>query len=496
MTKRNVILVTIDSLRRDFLGCYGYAKNISPAIDRLARKGVLFENAWANGPNTPHAFKSIMLGKYPLEESGYGVFEKDNYLPCIFKKNGYYTIGIVAGNALVSRYYGYDKGFDVFEDFMDEKESTTRTENVLTKVLATLRRTAKLIPYQIGTSFYIFSMAKLYDLLQKKYKYGIQRYSYPKVLNKLESILHNSSRIIGQNKIFLWLHFMDVHHPYSKPEDMSHGTCRCVQDLINFQDRAKHMPRKTIGIEVTMKIRKMYEQSIRDMDSGVEKLLSMLDRHRLLKDSSIFILSDHGDLLGEHRLLGHRRLLLNELLKIPVIVYEDDISERCNVYRAPVSQRDIYKLILMSGECLVSKLICAQSTYKKDKIFSEMYSDESCRMYLHQEKHEINLFKLDETARRLYSLIRGDKKLTYHQSEGKYMLSNLSNNALEISPKDTVPCQDMTEMLNQHMNEEEEARRMSKRRCELYMAISRVAHNLYVKLENRDKDMVSDSQFI
>lgn len=478
MAKRNVILITIDSLRRDFLGCYGYPNNISPTIDRLARKGVLFENAWANGPNTPHAFKSIMMGKYPLEEPGYGIFEKDNYLPCIFKKEGYYTIGIMADNVLVSRYYGYDKGFDVFIDFMDQRESATRTENVLTK----LKQISRLIPYQIGASFYVFFMAKLYDFLQKKYEMPMLKCLYPEVLNELESVLHNSSRIIGQNKIFLWLHFMDVHHPYSKPEDMSHGTCRCLHHLINFQDRAKHIPRKMIGVEVTTKIRKMYEQSVRDIDSGVEKLLSMLDRYQLLKDSSIFILSDHGDLLGEHRLLGHRRSLLNELLKIPAIVYEDDISGAGNVYGDPVSQRDIYKLILMSGECPVSKLICAQRTYKEDKIFSEMYSDESGRMYLNQKKQKINLFKLDETARRLYSLIKGDKKLSYNQSEGRYTLSNLSDNALEMSPKDTVSCQDMIEMLNKHMNEGQEARRISKRRYELHVAISRIVHNLHVKL--------------
>lgn len=498
MAKRNVILITIDSLRRDFLGCYGYADNISPTIDRLAREGVLFENAWANGPNTPHAFKSIMMGKYPLEEPGYGVFEKDDYLPCIFKKDGYYTIGIVAGNPLVSRYYGYEKGFDVFEDFMDEFESATRTENALTKVSSILKRTCKVIAYQIGTSFYVFSMAKLYYLLKKKYGYSvwISKYSYKKILNKLESILQSSGWAIRQNKVFLWLHFMDVHHPYGKPEDMSQGMCNCLHDLIRFQDVSKHTPRKKMGIEVKTKIRKMYEQSIRNIDSGVEKLLSMLDRHRLLKDSSIFILSDHGDLLGEHRLLGHRRLMLNELLKIPAIVYEDDISGAGNVYGDPVSQRDIYKLILMSRECPVSKLFCAQNTNKKDKIFSEMYSDEFGRMYLDGNKHETNLFKLDETARRLYSLIRGDKKLTYYQSKGKYTLSNLSDNVLEMSPEDTVPCQDMIEILNQHMNEEQEARGMSKRRRELYIAINEIIHKLHMKLESKEKDMLSDSQFI
>jgi arylsulfatase A-like enzyme len=493
MAKRNVILVTIDSLRRDFLGCYGYANNTSPTIDRLAKKGVLFENAWANGPNTPHAFKSIMVGKYPLEEPGYGVFDKRTYLPHIFKRYGYYTIGIVAGNPLVSRYYGYDDGFDVFADFMDEWGCDARAEKVLTKMSAILKRASKTFAYHIGTSFYVFVMSKLYNFLQKKYKYGAWTplYSYHEVLNKLESILYARAEKIRQDKIFLWLHFMDVHHPYNKPEDVSHGMCQSLHDLINFQDRSKRIPRKRIGIEVTTKIRKMYEQSIRDVDSGLDKLLLMLNRYKLLNNFSIFILSDHGDLLGEHRLLGHRRLIHNELLRIPALVYDNNISMGDNVYKDPISQRDIYQMIVLSRECSVSEVVCART--QNHKVFSEMYSDEFGGMYLDGHKNEINLFKLDETAERLYSLIRGDMKLAYYKSKGKYIFSDLSDNALEISPTDKIVCRDMIEMLNQHVNEEQESREISKRRRELYMAISKIMHKLYVELKDNGKDAFGNS---
>ena len=482
MAKRNVILITIDSLRRDFLGCYGYPNNISPTIDRLARKGVLFMNAWANGPNTPHAFKSIMMGKYPLQEPGYGVFEKNDYLPCIFKKDDYKTIGIVADNVLISRYYGYDKGFDVFIDFMDKRQSATPTVNVLTK----LRQIAKLIPYKVGTRFYVFFMAKLYDLLKKKYESPMLKCLYPEVLNELESVLHNSNGIIKQNKVFLWLHFMDVHHPYSKPRDMSHGVCRSLHHLINFHDRARRMPKKRISAEVIMNISKMYEQSIRDIDGAIEELFVIFEKYGLLKDSSIFILSDHGDLLGEHGLLGHRRSLFSELLKIPAIVYEDSVTGGGNVCKKTVSQRDIYELILMSRENSVSRIIREQSISDENEIFAEMYNDDFGRMYMDQKKYEVNLFELDVTGRKVYSVIKDDKKLTYHQSEGKNTFSNLCDNVLEVLPSDADSYHDMIEILNQHMKEAQETRRISKRRYELHMVIRRIVRNLLVKLQNRD----------
>ncbi len=320
---------------------------------------------------------------------------------------------------------------------MDEYESATRRGSILTKVSAAFKQLCKQIPYQVSTTLYVFLMAKLYNLFKKRYGYDVwpQRRSCRKILNKLESILHSSSETIRQNQVFLWLHFMDVHHPYGKPEDMSHGLCQCLHDLINFQDKAKRVPRKRMAIELTTNIRKMYEQSIRDMDSGIEELLSILGRYQLLKDSSVFILSDHGDLLGEHRLLGHRRLLLSELLKIPAIVYEGENSAKSNIYRYPVSQRDIYKLILMSRESPVSNVIHAASMHNDDKVFSEMYCDAHGCMYLDGHKHEMNLFKLDETASRLYSVINGDKKLTFNQSKGKYTFSDLLYNEIEISPK-------------------------------------------------------------
>ena len=64
--KKNIILITVDCLRQDRLSCYGYQKVTSPNIDKLAKKGVLFEQAIANGPNTFCSFPSIHTSTYPM----------------------------------------------------------------------------------------------------------------------------------------------------------------------------------------------------------------------------------------------------------------------------------------------------------------------------------------------------------------------------------------------------------------------------------------------
>jgi len=59
-SRPNIILVTVDSLRADHLGCYGYSKPTSPNLDQFARENSLFRHAFSDGPNTPHAFPVIL----------------------------------------------------------------------------------------------------------------------------------------------------------------------------------------------------------------------------------------------------------------------------------------------------------------------------------------------------------------------------------------------------------------------------------------------------
>ena len=89
------ILITIDCLRADHLKCYGYKRKTSPFLDYLAIKGVKFENAFANGPNTPSSFRSIFASGYPFEFIRPEPFAPDTVLlPEILTNNGVRTAAI------------------------------------------------------------------------------------------------------------------------------------------------------------------------------------------------------------------------------------------------------------------------------------------------------------------------------------------------------------------------------------------------------------------
>jgi arylsulfatase A-like enzyme/Flp pilus assembly protein TadD len=136
----NVLLITLDTTRPDRLGAYGYPKAHTPEIDRLARGGVLFQNAYSPVPLTLPSHASILTGTYPLF---HGVRNNGKYLLVpqaitlaeIFKSSGYATGAFVSSFILDSR-VGLDQGFDYYGDRMDDAsriknlESERRAESV------------------------------------------------------------------------------------------------------------------------------------------------------------------------------------------------------------------------------------------------------------------------------------------------------------------------------------------------------------------------------
>src|SRR4051794_12884680 len=119
VARQNVLLVTIDTLRADALGCYG-GKAATPAIDRLAADGVRFEFAHAHAVTTLTSHASILTGTYPFEHgirdnSGYRLPPGSRTLASRLRSGGYATAAFVAAFPLHSR-FGLNQGFDLYDD--------------------------------------------------------------------------------------------------------------------------------------------------------------------------------------------------------------------------------------------------------------------------------------------------------------------------------------------------------------------------------------------
>ena len=179
----NVVLITIDTLRADHLGCYGYKQIKTPNIDALAADGVRFERAFAVVPVTLPSHTSMLTGTYPMlsgmhDFSGNKLSPLQPTLASVLKAAGYQTGAVIASAVLDSR-FGLNQGFDFYYDHFDfsrldeaNLDEMERPGNVVADVAL--------------------------DWLQK------------------DTASNNS-----QKKFFLWMHLYDPHFPYRPPEPYS-----------------------------------------------------------------------------------------------------------------------------------------------------------------------------------------------------------------------------------------------------------------------------------
>lgn len=128
--KPHILLITIDTLRRDHLGFYGYYKNTSPFIDSLAKEGLVFKNTVTPLPLTDPSHTSILTGRHPMVhgilENAMKLSPKIESMARVFQKNGYFTMGAVSVFHLGKK-YGFNQGFDRYSDAWDVKKEHNKT---------------------------------------------------------------------------------------------------------------------------------------------------------------------------------------------------------------------------------------------------------------------------------------------------------------------------------------------------------------------------------
>jgi arylsulfatase A-like enzyme/Flp pilus assembly protein TadD len=175
----NVVLITIDTLRADHLGCYGYKQIKTPNIDGLAADGARFDRAFAVVPVTLPSHTSILTGTYPMfsgmhDFSGNKLSPQQPTLASVLKQAGYQT-GAVIGAAVLDSRFGLNQGFDFYYDHFDFSRLDEANLDEMERPGNIVADTA------------------------------------------LDWLAKNSQR-----KFFLWMHLYDPHFPYRPPEPYSH----------------------------------------------------------------------------------------------------------------------------------------------------------------------------------------------------------------------------------------------------------------------------------
>ncbi len=301
----NVILLTIDCLRADFLGCLGSSENLTPNLDKFAEKGISLSQAIVNGPSTPFSFPSIFTSTYALMDENFPKISSSRIsITEILKRKGYITAGFHS-NPYLSKVYNYDKFFDYFYDSISD-------ENVDYKKSGSLRNFIK--RYKILKNL----AKKILSVLNSKYKIKIPYKPAHSINKKATDWLEQV-----ENKFFLWIHYMDTHHPFLPPEEYRTVSFRKLAKLEGILSKNP----SNISKKKIQEIISIYSGTVKYVDNEIGKLFSKLKEMNLYDNSLIIITADHGEEFREHGGFSHQAKLYEELIHVPLLIKGPELPE-------------------------------------------------------------------------------------------------------------------------------------------------------------------------
>jgi arylsulfatase A-like enzyme len=299
-----VFLITVDTLRADHMGVYGYPRQTSPELDKLAAQGVTFTSAIAQWPKTGPSLASIFTGRYPKTT---GLTHKaaqqipDEYLtlPELFQSAGYSTLGVVS-NAVLSAELGWNRGFDEF--------------------LETWKLGGPVSDDPVEHRKWVTAAL-------------VNQLAIPALERRADS-----------ERLFAWLHYSDPHAPYLLPEG---SIDPFLGDAFDTQDELIEPglpPARAIGEERRVgSYVASYDANILVADFHIGAILDHLESLGLLEDALVIFTSDHGEGLGEHdELFEHGREPYNTTAHVPLFIAYPGVARAGRDIGHPVELLDLY----------------------------------------------------------------------------------------------------------------------------------------------------------
>lgn len=301
----NVLFITVDTLRADHLGVYGYERATSPNIDRLAEEGILFSQAVTQWPQTVGSLTSLMTGTYRYYHDVTRMWadklsNQFVLLPEILKNAGYNTIAVTPDVAVASNLH---QGFDPPDKASEAISENYDAEEITAYALSWLKGNA------------------------------------------------------DKGKFFMWLHYADPHTLYEPPDSYDE---MYVDD--KYYDGSKKLPfilgpqHYFGGIAPNIRLADndvvdyyiaQYDAEIRYMDESVGNLLDTMKTMGIDENTIIIFTADHGESLGDHNYyFGHGLLPYDASSRVPLILKTPDRKSKGKVRNSPVQLIDIMPTVL------------------------------------------------------------------------------------------------------------------------------------------------------
>ena len=312
--KINVLFVLLDAVRADHLGCYGYPKNTTPNIDRLAAQGAVFEKAYAQSSHTLESVPSLLTSTYPsthaIKTQTTALPDKLFTLPQFFKSAGYKT-AIFSVNPYVSAAYGYHRGIDDF--YWLDRDSIKINKTVLGYII----QTAKRFPRLEKTANALLRLGLLFYPQKCSLKSGDPSAMTAKAAGWIRK--HH------QDPFFLYLHYDGGHNPYISPYKDMFDPGYSGSPVDDFPEKMGMFYPYTKGTPLPKEKRSnliaQYDGQIFYHDQCLDKLFKLLSELDIKDQTLVVLTSDHGEEFFEHEGWGHGQSVFEETIHVPLVFY-------------------------------------------------------------------------------------------------------------------------------------------------------------------------------
>ena len=338
MGRKNVVWITIDSIRGDRTSIGGHTRETTPTLARIGdRPDGVATTCISHGIWSLPSVASILSGTYP---SHHGTGLHNEVLPSEiqtvserFSKAGFHTVGL-STNPYFSSNTGLDRGFNEFDSFSIQ---SLFSEVRPVKWLSFLRN---LRTYSAG-----FSTTK------RKHS---PDFLFNEVVKRRVSELATS-----EQPFFLCAHYHGIHHPYYPSpafrDRFSSSLSLSPDDAADIAFQRTENPYREIATGCSYSeeewdaIRNMYDSLLFQVDSLLDRLLTHIDDLGIDDETIVVITSDHGDLLGEYDLLSHKLVLHDALISVPLVVLgsehlkeiDDQLVQHIDVLQTLMDELDV-----------------------------------------------------------------------------------------------------------------------------------------------------------
>jgi len=290
MRGSNLIFCLVDAARADHFGTYGYLRDTTPHIDKLAEESILFEKSYSAASYTVASVGSIFTGVYPdshevVDESD-KLAESWTTLAEFLQADNFETASIIS-NPFASRAFGYHQGFDLEKRLFLDSPNRSRWEGQADRMVS-----------------------ESIQWLEKK----------------------------DNNPFFLYLHIREPHEPYFPPSGFKGKFLEVNNDALTSDTdtlRAVNHGELTISDSQNEQFMARYDENLNYSDQAVGNLIGYLKESGLWERSIFVLISDHGEGFGEHGAWLHGSIPYEEMIKVPLIIHlprtkEGRPNQRCH----------------------------------------------------------------------------------------------------------------------------------------------------------------------